>query len=514
MAFEFLSDIPARFVSWRHRETVLRCGLIMLLTPVAFRMLLHEQYNLLAAIVVFTALYTLGLFARNTAIALTFAYLLLLGDIRRIGEMAYGFPKADLLIIVGPAIAVLLAVPILLRVRLTDNLTKVVFALLVLMGLETLNPLQGSITAGLPGGILFYIAPILWFWIGRQDGTGLLVDTVLFKVVVPISCLAAVLGLYQTFVGFLPWEEAWIKFIVVRLAALGIGGHHVRPFGFSTNGADYSYLLAIGCACCTGAMLTGKRAYGLLLLLLFPMLILASVRSTLVKFVFATALQWALLSRGRAWGVRVVIFLVAAAGVIAFSSSQVADTANRRPDQASTAQLLLSHEAGLFKNPQHSSLNGHGTLILEGLARGIKNPVGYGLGASTVGVGGTKATGSSDLGSSELDVTDAFTSLGLPGGLLYFAWIFFVLQAIVRTVRQTRSTTAVSLAGVVLCSLGSWTGGPGGYSLAPIYCFLMGSLALSTSSLALVSRSTERHPVHLQPEQAGQRNLGLVAGNL
>lgn len=83
---DITETLPGRFAKWQYREAILRCALFLFFMPIAFRMLIHEQYNLLAALAVFTVIFALWLFDTNAAIALTFAFLLLLGDIRRIGD--------------------------------------------------------------------------------------------------------------------------------------------------------------------------------------------------------------------------------------------------------------------------------------------------------------------------------------------------------------------------------------------------------------------------------------------
>ena len=174
--------------------------------------------------------------------------------------MAFGQPAQDLLLLVGPAMAFVLAFPLLLKVRLKDNLSKAMLFLLVVMALEIFNPKQGGLSVGLSGAI-FYIAPVLWFWVGRHYGSPAVVEKLIYRVIFPLAFLAALLGFLQTFIGFLPYEQAWIDIAAKSYTALHLGGS-IRAFGFSVSGTEYAVLLMFGVVGVAAAYFGSKQKMG------------------------------------------------------------------------------------------------------------------------------------------------------------------------------------------------------------------------------------------------------------
>ena len=166
----------------------------LLLTGVLWFLLLQSQFHLLMAIIITTSLLAISGSDKSVAIALTFAYLFSMGDLRRVITMVAPQPAFDPMLLVSPIMAALLALPLLLHLRLKENLSKAMFALLVIMSLEVVNPSQGGLAVGLSGAF-FYIVPMLWFWVGRAFASPALVEQLLYRVVVPLATLAALLGL-------------------------------------------------------------------------------------------------------------------------------------------------------------------------------------------------------------------------------------------------------------------------------------------------------------------------------
>src|ERR1700722_15725376 len=102
---------------------------ILALVPAVW-LLGHGQLNVLASLIIFMLIYIVSLNDRTSGIFITFVYLFLLGDIRRLIGYFIGFPKLDTLLLVGPILAAILAAPILFRLRLTGSLSKAAFALM------------------------------------------------------------------------------------------------------------------------------------------------------------------------------------------------------------------------------------------------------------------------------------------------------------------------------------------------------------------------------------------------
>ena len=262
----------------------------LLCASVLWFLMLHGQFNFLCAFIFASGLILVSLFDKPAAILLTLTYLILMGDLRRILAVAVGQPAQDLLLLVGPVVAFVLAFPLLSRLRLKDGLSKAMLALLAVMALEMFNPKQGGLTVGLSGAI-FYIAPVLWFWLGRHFGSPVVVEKLLYLVLFPLSLLAALLGFVQTFVGFLPYEQAWIDVVSKTYSALYLGGS-IRPFGFSVSATEYAVLLMLGAVGVASAYFGARRRWTLIFPILIIGVILASGRTAVIRVIITLAFVW------------------------------------------------------------------------------------------------------------------------------------------------------------------------------------------------------------------------------
>ncbi|WP_158822537.1 hypothetical protein, partial [Granulicella sp. S156] len=337
-----LRDLPPDAVAW-----IVTLGALVPLTW----LLIHGFFSLLAFLIVTCALIILVQFDKRMAIAVLLAYLFLLGDIRRIIGMFIGFPKIDPLLLVGPIITILLALPILLRLRLRDPISKVMVGLMAVMVLEIVNPHQGPIVVGLAGA-MFYLLPILWFWIGRHFGTDKMLYIVIYWVTIPLAVVGGVLGLCQTYIGFLPWESVWIAAVSAHYHALNLGGGFIRCFGFSVNSVEYAGLQLVGATCVLAAFFAGKRVYALLFPLLAFTLFLASSRTAIVKLLFSVAVAWALSSKGgKGWAVRLPIAIAVIFGVLALSLSRVSSSSGSEKEAGTAAGFSANHQVEGLAHP-------------------------------------------------------------------------------------------------------------------------------------------------------------------
>jgi hypothetical protein len=440
-------------------------------------LLLHGQMNTLAAIFAFMSLLIASVLDKPFAIRLTLIYLFLLGDIRRIIGWLVGFAPLDPMLLVGPAISALLVLPLLLRLRLTDGLSKAVFALMTIMALEIVNPRQGPIAVGVSGAI-FYLVPLLWFWLGRRYGADSLLHALIYRVVIPMGVLAALLGLAQTYIGFLPWEKAWITAVAANYQALNLGNGFIRSFGFSVNSVEFIDLLLVSSTCTVAAFFSGKRSYGLLLPLLLVALFLASSRTAIIRLLFAMAASWALSSKGgKGWTLRLIIALAVGVGVLAFSLSHVS-TESGKAGQSSAASSSAQHQLQGLEHPldsKYSTAGLHVQMFVGGIVRGFKYPIGNGLGSTTLGAGKFGGDASAS-GSSEVDISDAYISLGVIGGTVYLCTILMVLRQAIRFGRSASKSLALPTIGILAALVGSWIA-LGQYAISPLVWFLIGVLS-------------------------------------
>jgi hypothetical protein len=466
---------------------------VLPLIAVLMWLLLHDQLNTMFAATFAVLLLIVAIRSRAAAAIGSLGYLLLLGDIRRIVAWIGEPPSNDLLLIVGPLVALVLATPLLLRIRLRDALSKAMLLLLVIMVLEIFNPLQGGISVGVAGAI-FYIAPVCWFWVGRRHATPAVVEAFLYRALFPLSVIAAVLGLMQTFVGFLPWEQAWIDQVKSTYTALYLGGT-IRAFGFATSSAEHMALMAMGLVAICAAAFTGRKAWLVVLPLLIAGVLLSSSRGYVVKVILAITVAWVFRNGTALSTLKVIrLGLLASVGLVAVSylASHFAGGEDPAGGDESAAGNAISHQASGLAHPfdsRYSTAGIHGQMVSVAIADAIARPLGAGLGATTAAAG--KFGGSSDgdaapTGSSEVDFTDMLLSLGIAGGATYLFVIFSGFRAAILYLRRVPARISLPLIAVLVVLLGSWMIG-GQYGISSIVCFLLGALANDRDSEAQTS---------------------------
>jgi hypothetical protein len=438
-------------------------------------LMFRGQLNLVCALLVGGTLLLVAVRSKAAAAILTLAYLNLMGDLRRVVDVVTGVPELDLLLLIGPAVALVLAVPFLLRLQLKDAISKAMFFLTAIMVLEIFNPAQGGIAVGFSGA-LFYIAPMLWFWIGRRLASPAVVEHLLYRAIFPLAVGAALLGLYQTGVGFFPYEQAWIDATMSSYTALSLGGT-TRALGFSVSAAEYATLLELGAAGVAAAWFGRRRAWSLVFPLLLTAMLLASGRTVVVKLVFALAMVW-IVKEGRKLQagaiLRLVFLLILGLGSVGFIASRYAPSDSSGAKRSATGDAI-AHLSGGLAHPfdkRYSTVGVHQGMFVAGLRQGLLFPVGHGLGATTGAA--TKFGGSSELGSSEVDLSDMFISLGLVGGGLYLYVFFMVIRQAILYTRNVPREVGLPAFAILCATLGAWLIS-GQYSTSALIFFLIGA---------------------------------------
>jgi len=450
-------------------------GLLFLL--VLWLLMVSGRLNLLCAVLVAGPLLLLYLCDKSAALLAIFAYLFLLGDIRRIVSVLVGQPVIDPFLLLAPLMALVLALPSLFHLRLIDPLSKAMFALLLLMVLEALNPAQGGLATSL-AGVFFYLVPVLWFWVGRSMGSPLLVTRLLYRVVFPLALLAGLLGLGQSFIGFLPYQQAWITAAIKAYTSLYVGST-VRPFGFSVSAAEYGTLLQFSLAAIVAASFASRRGWLLALPVLATAFTLASGRGVMIKLFVALPITW-IMRRRTKLSLRTVlsIAILGVLSLLTLSSvaAHFAPAESNDSRNSSAAENAFSHQVSGLAHPfdeRYSTAGAHSDMVLSGLMQAVKTPLGQGLGASTFAA--TKFQTDQQQGSSELDFSDMFISLGLLGGLLYLGIAGLAARAALRYLQSTPLPLSLPVFAILVTTLGAWLIG-GQYSVCALVFFLMGSL--------------------------------------
>ena len=407
--------------------------------------------------------------APRSALLCLIAFQIVLGDLRRSLIPLVGWSGQDPLLLVAPAVIGLMAVTLYLsrRLHLDTPLARAVAALMALMGLQMLNPAQGGIAVGVMGA-LFYLAPLLWFWLGRVYADDRLIERLLRQLVIPLGLVATAFVMYQALVGFLPFEQTWID--TAGYTALYVGDT-IRPFGFSTSAAECARLLSMCIVIASAYAFEGSRGALLVAGLAFTGMFVVGSRSPVVLSVLAVAVMWSVQSRSTAaWAPRFAAVALVAVAVLGWGLTR----ATQVTASNSTVQNAIDHQAGGLLDPGNkdtSTAGIHVAMFVNGFAAAAHTPLGLGLGATTEAAGKLGAEGAS----SEVDLSDVILSLGLLGGVVYSVVLVLVILMAVRRWRQTGGVVALATLGVLIVCAGQWLRG-GEYGTVAIVWFLIGAL--------------------------------------
>jgi hypothetical protein len=314
------------------------------------------------------------------------------------------------------------------------------------------------------GGLLFLGVPLLWFFLGRELGSPGLARTLL-GAMVAVAAVAAVYGLWQSQVGLPPWDRAWVQ--AKGYAALNVGPA-LRAFATFPSNQEYALWLAGAIAVACALAVTGRGRFILAAPLLGTALAFASLRSALVLCFLAVAVVVGLRSRRVPVAVTVVILALG----LGYGAVRLYGGAAQ---SASSGNPLLERQVGGIANPLNpgqSTLQLHLQMMVDGLRAGVTSPLGHGPGAVNLAgakLGDDAATAG---GSTEIDASNAFVALGLPGGLLFLAILIAAFRGVVRRYLAGEPLALAVLALLVVC-LTQWLIG-GLYAMLPLLWFLLG----------------------------------------
>jgi hypothetical protein len=427
------------------------------------------------------------------AIVATFIFLALLGDFRRYLVSEFGVVSNDPILLVGPLVAGVLFLRLVTagRLSLASGLSKLILLLSIFMAVEMVNPLQGGLSVGVAGA-LFFLVPIAWFWIGQAYGSAEFLYKVLTRVVIPLSVLGALLGLCQTFFGFLRFEARWIY--LAGTNGLFVGKHY-RPFGFFVSPSEYAYYMTVGLVIIL-APLTVRRVRPVILVA--PILMLAVFlmggRGPIVVVVFVIAVLWAAQASSRNLAlVRMGVALVIGVAGLVFVLQSLQNS-----NFSEEVQPYVDRQTQLVSDPSKTTVGIHGEIIWLGIVDGIKNPLGSGLGITTPAAGRYGGTGHS----SDFDVSNLFISLGVAGGLIYILVLLKTFHVASLYWRGMPSLLSLFILAILVAMLGQWCNG-GQYSLAALVWFCIGTLDREQKSVALsavpVARPRRQFSRSMQP---------------
>jgi hypothetical protein len=407
--------------------------------------------RILLTITIGVTLFAMLVFSPVMGVCATMVFLSVLGGLKRWLIPVLGYQVNDPLMLVGPVIIMLIFVQRLLRrdIPWDTPVAKLTVALLVLMGLGMLNPMQGGFAVGIAGA-MFYIVPLLWFYFGRFFGSAGMVRAALNCAFI-IAIFTGLYGQYQQFFGFTDSEQLWMRYTGF---ILGVGGSSQKVFSTFPSTAEYGEFLGIGVVLSFVGILRRRAIFAPFLILFFLMMFLSGNRSIVFMALAACAVMWAVQGQNaRAWLPRLIVAGVLTLFALAFSLS----TINTSAIQNDTAREMVEHQVKGLSDPTSKADSGasHLSLIGHGILFGFTHPLGNGLGSTTMGM---KMAGDTSVETvaTEADFSNMFVSLGAVGGILYLALMVAILRALLRRWTETRSFEVLSILGILVCQLGLW----------------------------------------------------------
>jgi hypothetical protein len=427
----------------------------------------------------------------RTAVLIVLCFLPLLGLTRRLLIPIAGWTSWDPLLLVSPIVCVVLMHRLFIveKRRLAEDVfSKLLLGLLLVALFESLNPAGGSVLAGLTG-LLFLPAPLAWFFVGRELLDRQLANMVL-TIVVVAGVVVAIYGVWQTTLGFPSWDTDWITINLgngyVSLSVLGRG---IRAFGTFSNSAEYATFLGVAFVIAFVALLHRQRLAMLALPFLGYALFLSSVRATVVLVLLASAVAAGMHTRSLGLTLVSTLCVVAVTvGTIYLFGPQLTDLAAR------TGNPFIEHQvAGLMNplDPTVSTAANHEEKMLSGVTESLNRPLGLGLAATNPH--GFRLAATTSAGT-EIDVSDAFVSLGPLGGILFLSLILVTFLRAGRLALSNLDVAAGAVVGVFIVTLGQWLNG-NNYAVAPLVWVLVGwvnATWLQQRVLSTASKATEQ----------------------
>ena len=442
--------------------------LMLVAGPLPYLLRFDHGHDVTAALIALT-LAACSFYSQQGVIVAAMVFLAVLGDYRRYAGYFQGYPANDPLLLIAPAIALLLLGQALLRGRRSPQtaVSGLLLALTALMIVEIFNPVQGGIGIGLAGA-LFYVAPLLWFWVARAYAAPEFADRFTMWVVVGVGGAAMLLGLYQTRFGLLPFEQHWVE--ERGYQALYIAAAVIRAIGFFNSSAEYTRYLTVTAVTLLALWLTRRSRLVLLLPLLLLAIFLSAARGPVVMVLLAMTVVWAVAARSAIMWLPRLTVAVAIGAAALFATLLMLKTSSL---EGRVAPLVERQVSGLLEpaSQEKSTATGHLEMIRDGLAAGFVRPAGEGLGATTQAA---DKYGEHNR-SAEVDFANLMISVGLLGGALYLVIIVAVLARALTWWRVERRPFALAALGSLVGTLGGWLIG-GEYSAAALLWFHIGLL--------------------------------------
>lgn len=438
----------------------------MALSPGNVRLLLSGSFILI--------LFAISRRKPEVALYMLLIFLPFLGLIRRILIPAAGWSSMDPFVVMGPALVLMMTAKwmyekYIRREAITDDtqLFRLVRWMLLVDVIQIFNPLQGSLFTGIAGAI-FYIVPVCFMILGREYFQERWLSRI-YATMFIIGILVAIYGFKQFWLGLFPFELAWVE--LSGYTALQVYDA-IRPISTFTNAAEYAHFLGVTAVIGWAYFLRGKARNKILVMIgvgiLYAALFVESARGVIVTVTLALTVI-TMVSAKKA--ISKVLMSIAAFGILT-GLFVVMTKLNTENDLIHHAVIGLTDPFG-----EQSTLPGHIDLLFIGLIKGITNPVGYGLGSTTIAAGKFAGT----VVSSEVDFSNKFLATGIVGGVLYLT---IMIKVLFRAMKQVNVGGPIHLIilGILIAEGGSWLTG-GHYSVVPLIWLSIGFLDITSARL-------------------------------
>lgn len=427
------------------------------------------EVRLAFAVVALTSIAGLACLSVRWAILATFAYLTVLGDLRRWVLAFDAWSGADPLLVVGPAAAMLFAAAAFTddRLRFDTPLSKGMLLLIGIMVLQIFNPRQGGLLVGVAGAGLM-IVPLLWYWVGHAFGSDEFVQTLFLRLVVPLAGLAALFGFFQVAYGYPEYQLEWYR--TAGYSALGPSEAYLRPLSVFANITEYCRYLGFAILALFALVLKRKSPVLALsgICVLFVALFLTGTRGPVLLLIVSAGIMWTVMGRTvSAWIPRFAVAVTVGLFGLVYVLTQVSEV-----DGTTRAHHTIERQADLIPEGEAGGpASVHLNLFRIAGVRTMEDPLGHGVGYVTLAASRFGGTGFS----SEKDMTDMFIALGVPGGLVYLGIVGYAAYLAVSYWRRRRSITGLIIGGVLVFSVFSWLK-PAHYVATPLLWFCVGAL--------------------------------------
>ena len=387
------------------------------------------------------------------------AFLPFLGLIRRELIPSIGYQSNEPLTLIGAVVGTLLFIRIASNrwISVKNTTIKITIALLVVMVLQIFNPNQGGILVGL-GGAMFYIGPLLWFFVGRHHGGKQTLATI-GTVLVIVSVITALVGLRQQFGEMSSVERYWM---VVSKYRQFLTDDVVRAFGASLSFGEYVTLMSMGAMVAWSRFMQRKYLYALPFLFISATIFLSSSRAGVVMLLAGCIVSWSFLDKRVVTRIPRIIIGVA----IGVAGLLIGLNQTRSLNLERNAAVFVEHQVEGLTNPlgsERSTATKHAGLVEIGFTSGIRNPIGRGLGSTTIAGRRFSQGGDGEDGtfSTELDFTNIIVSTGFIGGILYMVLMGRMSWVIVKLWDIRRTSISLEWIAIAVVTFGNWL--QGGY---------------------------------------------------